>query len=165
LPNPGNSTPIVWGGQVFVTQAIAAGSRRTVICFDRRTGKLLWQSGATWTEKEQTPNQNPACTPSPATDGRRVIAWFGSAGVYCYDFDGRELWRRDLGRQMHQWGYHLYVPNRNADVFVMKAGPRFDLLAVNSIGGEPMNASLAVSDGDIFLRTDKSLWCIGARRP
>ena len=38
-------------------------------------------------------------------DGKRVIAWFGSAGVYCYDFEGRELWRRDLGPQSHMWGY------------------------------------------------------------
>ena len=59
----------------------------------------------------------------------------------------------------------LYVPNRNADVFVLKAGPKFDLLAVNSIGSELMNASLAVSDGDIFIRTDKNLWCIGSYGP
>ena len=61
-------------------------------------------------------------------------------------------------------GDRLYVPNRNADVFVLKAAPKFELLAVNSIGGERMNASLAVSDCDIFIRTDKSLWCIGRRQ-
>ena len=55
----------------------------------------------------------------------------------------------------------LYVPNRNADVFVLKANPKFELLATNSSGGEPMSASLAVSDGNIFMRTDKNLWCIG----
>ena len=59
----------------------------------------------TWTEKEPTSDENPPCSPSPVTDGQRVIAWFGSAGVYCYDFAGRELWHRDLGRQTHQWGY------------------------------------------------------------
>jgi len=51
--------------------------------------------------------------------------------------------------------------NRNADVFVLKAAPKFDLLAVNSIGGESMGASLAVSGGNIFIRTDKHLWCVG----
>ena len=48
------------------------------------------------------------------------------------------------------------------------AGPKFECLATNSIGGEPPNALLAVSDGEIFLRTDKQLWCIGEtnkRRP
>jgi outer membrane protein assembly factor BamB len=381
LPDRGSSTPVVWGGRIFVTQAINAKSLRSVLCFDRRTGKLLWQSGVTWTEKEPTSDENPPCTPSPVTDGQRVIAWFGSGGVYCYDFAGRELWHRDLGRQSHQWGYasspvlykglcflnfgpgdrsfiialdkmtgrtvwqfdvpvisstvnrqelggpdasagdaatvklseiagswatplivpatghdelvvalplrmmafaprtgeplwncegpnigaysspfygqgfvayaggglrnnlmavrpggrgdvtktgrlwlqplansqahlgagvifhehiylvntagiaecfdlktgkmiwnerlsgtggsgaswsspvlagdRLYVPNRNADVFVLKADPKFELLAANSIGGEPMNASLAVSGGKIFLRTNKNLWCVG----
>jgi len=55
---------------------------------------------------------------------------------------------------------HLYLANQNADVFVLRSGPRFDCVATNSIGGELMNASLAVSDGAIFLRTDKNLWCI-----
>ena len=59
-------------------------------------------------------------------------------------------------------GDRLYAPNQNADVFVLRASPKFECLATNSIGGEPMNASLAVSDGEIFIRTDKGLWCIGA---
>jgi outer membrane protein assembly factor BamB len=105
LPDPGNSTPIVWQGRVFITQAVRNESTRSVMCLDRRTGKLLWQSGVTWTEKEATSDDNPLCTPSPVTDGKRVVAWFGSAGVHCYDFNGRELWSRDLGRQNHQWGY------------------------------------------------------------
>src|SRR5215831_16383061 len=61
LPDRGNSTPAVWGGRVFVTQA--TGSQRTVLCFERRTGKLLWQSGITWTKKELTADDNPPCTP------------------------------------------------------------------------------------------------------
>jgi len=38
-------------------------------------------------------------------DGSRVIVWHGSAGVFCYDFDGAELWRTDLGPMRHDWGY------------------------------------------------------------
>ena len=105
LPERGNSTPVVWGDQVFVTQAITTNRLLSVLCFDRRTGKSLWQSGVTWMEKEPTSDENPPCTPSPVTDGQRVIAWFGSAGVYCYDLVGRQLWHRDLGGQAHQWGY------------------------------------------------------------
>jgi hypothetical protein len=105
LPDPGNSTPVVWGKKVFLTQAINTENRRMVMCLHRGTGRLLWRSGATWAEQEPKVDDNPPCTPSPATDGRRVIVWFGSAGVYCYDFEGRELWHRDLGPQMHQWGY------------------------------------------------------------
>ena len=105
LPERGISTPVVWGSRVFVTQPIEKENRRTVLCFNRQDGKLLWQSGVTWTEKETTTPENPPCSSSPVVDGKRVIAWFGSAGVYCYDFEGRELWRRDLGPQSHQWGY------------------------------------------------------------
>src|SRR4249919_3797850 len=50
LPDRGNSTPIVWGNRVFVTQAVEKENRRTVMCFDRHDGKLLWQAGPTWTE-------------------------------------------------------------------------------------------------------------------
>ena len=54
LPGPGNSSPVVWGSRVFVTQSIQKENRRTLMCFDRADGKLLWQSGLTYTEKEQT---------------------------------------------------------------------------------------------------------------
>ena len=60
-------------------------------------------------------------------------------------------------------GDRLYVPNQNADVFVLQAGTNFIGLATNSIGGERMNASLAASNGDIFLRTHKRLWCVAER--
>jgi len=60
-------------------------------------------------------------------------------------------------------GDRLYAANQNADVFVLRARPKFECLATNSIGGEPMNASLAVSNGDMFIRTDKRLWCIRSR--
>ena len=53
----------------------------------------------------------------------------------------------------------LYAINHSGDTFVLKASPKFELLATNSLG-EPDNASLSVSDGDIFIRTQKALWCI-----
>ncbi len=99
LPDRGNSTPIAWRERVFLTQFVERDNRCTVMCFDRREGSLLWQAGPTLAEKERSYSENPPCTPSPVTDGARVVAWFGSAGVFCYDFSGRELWHRDLGRQ------------------------------------------------------------------
>ncbi len=104
LPDRGNSTPIVWGKRVFVTQATRKDNRRAVLCFDRADGNLLWQQGVTAEDKEPTHETNPQCSASPVTDGERVIAWFGSGGLYCYDLDGKELWHRDLGRQRHIWG-------------------------------------------------------------
>ena len=98
-----------------------------------------------------------------------------TAGIAeCFELNsGRTVWTERLtgtGGSGAVWsspvlaGDRLYVANRNADVFVLRAAPKFELLAVNSIGGEPMNASLAVSDGHIFIRTGKGLWCIGPRR-
>lgn len=103
LPEPGNSTPIVWGDRVFVTQPV--GDRRTLLCLNRADGKMLWQAGVTTREKEPTHSTNPYCSASPVTDGERVIVSFASDGLFCYDFAGKELWRRtDLGRQIHIWG-------------------------------------------------------------
>jgi hypothetical protein len=51
---------------------------------------------------------------------------------------------------------------RDGETVVLAANPRFELLAVNKLGGgEATNSSLAISNGDIFLRTFKNLWCIG----
>jgi outer membrane protein assembly factor BamB len=52
----------------------------------------------------------------------------------------------------------IYAPNQSGDVFVLAASPTFELLATNSVD-EPTNASLAASDGELFMRTDDSLWC------
>lgn len=134
LPAPGNSTPIVWGDRVFITQSIE--NRRTVLCFDRRDGKLLWQQGPTWADKEPTHESNPPCSPSPVTDGDRVVAWFGSAGVYCFDLDGRELWRRDLGRQTHVWGYASSpIVYRELCMLNFGPGPRSFLIALDKKSG------------------------------
>lgn len=104
LPEPGNSSPVVWGNRVFVTQAVDDGRRRTLMCFDRATGKVLWQSGVAFEGKDTRHETNPHCSASPVTDGERVVASFASAGIVAYDFQGHELWRADLGPQSHQWG-------------------------------------------------------------
>lgn len=122
LPERGNSTPIVWGKRIFVTQAIEQDSRRTLMCLDRADGKLVWQAGTVYKEKEPTHPTNPFCSASPVTDGQRVIAWFGSAGVFCYDFDGKLLWQRDLGIQEHEWGYAA-SPVIHGDLCFMNFGP------------------------------------------
>jgi len=105
LPEPGNSTPVIWGERIFLTQPVARENRRTLLCLDRATGKLLWQSGLTAADKELTHKTNPYASSSPLTDGKRVFVWFGSAGLAAYSIDGKELWRRELGVQKHVWGY------------------------------------------------------------
>lgn len=137
LPGPCNSSPIVWGDRVFVTQAVDGGNRRTVMCFDRAKGKLLWQSGVTYSEKEQTQQNNPYCSATPVTDGERVIASFGSAGLYCYDFAGKELWHRDFGKMNHMFGSASSVI-LCGDLCILPFGPdeKARLIAVNKRTGE-----------------------------
>jgi outer membrane protein assembly factor BamB len=139
LPDRGNSTPIVWGDRVFLTQAIEKLNRRTLMCFDRRGGKLLWQSGITWTERDPTNGQNPFCSPSPVTDGQRVIAYFGSPGLYCYDYSGRELWHRDTGK-VDSWQGSGSSPILYRGLCILNAGPgtRAALIACDTRTGEIM---------------------------
>jgi outer membrane protein assembly factor BamB len=122
LPNRGNSTPVVWGDKVFLTQVIEAENNRTLMCLDRNTGKLLWRQGVIYDKPEKTHKTNPYCSASPTTDGERVIVTFGSAGVFCYDFDGKELWSRDLGPQRHTWG-NASSPVIFGDLCILYHGP------------------------------------------
>ena len=122
LPGPGNSTPVVWGNRIFVSQAVEADNRRTLICFDRHNGSMLWQKGVTQSLKEPSIQDNPPCSPSPVVDGKRIVAWFGSAGIVCYDFKGNELWRCDLGQPSHEWGY-ASSPVFYHDLCLLNFGP------------------------------------------
>lgn len=159
LPSAGNSTPIVWGDRVFITQAndvtvwpprklehFAGGSsagghavaeKRSVMCFNRADGKLLWQRDIEYREKEITHPTNPFCSASPVTDGERVIAHHGSAGLVCYDFDGKEQWRYDTGKLEHLWGT-ASSPIIYGDLCIQWCGPgeRQFLIAVHKKTGE-----------------------------
>ncbi len=137
LPEPGNSTPVVWENRVFVTQPMAGGERRTVICFDRESGTRLWQSGVDAKEMERTHRTNPYCSPSPVCDGERVIAWFGSSGLVAFDLDGDELWSCDLGPVDHVFGYGG-SPVLHGDLCFLNFGPGESefAVAVNKYTGE-----------------------------
>jgi outer membrane protein assembly factor BamB len=137
LPERGNSTPVVWGDRVFVTQAVEKEHGRFLMCFDKKTGKFLWKSGTTYTDKEPTHGTNPYCSASPVTDGQIVVASFGSAGLYAYDFSGKELWRRDFGKQHHIWG-NAASPVIYKDLCILNVGPgeRTFLVAVDKKTGD-----------------------------
>ena len=120
----GWSSPIVWGEKVFLTAAVpeladpskskpenytgGGGSRRDdltktvfryeVVCLNADTGETVWTAVA----KKQRPSvprhsSNTYATESPVTDGKRVYAYFGMNGLFCFDMDGHPLWEKDLG--------------------------------------------------------------------
>jgi len=106
LPRPGNGSPIVVKGRVLVTSAEdEQGRRRSLYCFDAASGHQRWVRTVTIDKTMPTHKTNPYCGSTPASDGQRVVAWQSSAGLYCYDLDGEELWSRDLGEFRHMWGY------------------------------------------------------------
>ncbi len=122
LPAPGNSTPVVWGDHVFLTQALDSGKRRALLAFRRGDGKLLWQRDVPCPVKETTHPQNPPCSASPVTDGSAVYAHFASGGVVAYDFHGKRLWHRDLGPVLHRWG-NGSSPVLYKDLLIVFHGP------------------------------------------
>lgn len=122
LPDRGNSTPVIWGDRIFVAQAIEDENFRGLMCFSKKDGKLLWKKGVTYDKKEQTHPSNPYCSASPATDGERVIVSYGSAGLFCYDMDGKELWQRDLGPINSIWG-NASSPVIHGDLGIHYHGP------------------------------------------
>ncbi|GIW94478.1 MAG: hypothetical protein KatS3mg110_2519 [Pirellulaceae bacterium] len=106
LPRPGNGSPIVADGRVWLACAEDAdGKRRGLFCFDRKNGKLLWKQIVEYPEKSPTHQTNPYCGSTPAYQSGRVVVWHASAGLHCYDRDGNPVWSRDLGEFEHMWGY------------------------------------------------------------
>ena len=89
------SSPCVWGERIFLT-AFEGGKLQTR-CQDRRDGKLLWSRVAPAGKLEEfhATEGSPAAS-TPVTDGQRVVSYFGSCGLICHDFAGKELWRHEL---------------------------------------------------------------------
>ncbi len=138
LPGPGNSSPVVAKGKIFVTQAIEDGKQRALLCFDRQTGDKLWERATSFPEKEPTHKTNPFCSASPATNGKLVVVTLGSAGMIAYDFEGKEVWRRkDLGPERHLWGTASSpVPYGKTFIQYRGPGPLVFMLALDAATGE-----------------------------
>lgn len=124
VPGYGSGSPIVLGEKVFLLTAVNTGKvdpslprpedqpkrifnithpnttyEFVVLCLDRKTGRTIWRRVATRRiPHEGAHGDNNFASASPATDGERLYCWFGSAGLYCYDLDGKKLWERDLGK-------------------------------------------------------------------
>ena len=115
VPGRGWSSPVVWGGRVFVTTVVSEaemespkkglyfGGERSelsqathhwlVLCFDLGSGRELWRREA---HRGTAPNRlhvkNTYASETPVTDGERVYASFGNVGVFCFDLEGHKLW-------------------------------------------------------------------------
>src|SRR5262245_25422949 len=104
LKGSGHSSPIVWGDRIFLTSALDLGKTRLVLCVDRKTGKVLWEKEAWTGAPEKSHAQNGWASASCATDGERVVAFFGKGGIHSYSMDGKHNWSRNLGEFPGVWG-------------------------------------------------------------
>lgn len=106
MPGPAGSTPVVWGDRIFLTSPDEA-KNLNLLCLDAKDGKILWSRTVAVGDKDK--GRNNMAAPSPVTDGKRVIAMFGTGDVAAFDFEGREIWKRplyrDYGRFAIMWIY------------------------------------------------------------
>lgn len=127
IPGLALSSPVIWGDRVFVTTAISSDPNAKfrhglygdvapspdvsvhkwkVYALDKRTGRIVWEQlaheGVPRTKRHPKSSQ---ATPTPVTDGKHVVAFFGSEGLYTYDFNGKLLWKKDLGALNAGWFY------------------------------------------------------------
>ena len=149
LPGTSNGSPIVSGGKVFLTSSVNKGQTRTLHCFDRTTGKELWKQSVTHPEEMPTHKTNQYGGTTPAADGQRVFVWHGSAGLYCYNFNGVELWKRHLGELRHMWGYGT-SPILHKGKLLLHTGPgkKVFMVAVDQDTGSVLWKTEEPIDGD-----------------
>ena len=120
IPGLAHSSPVVWGDRVFVTTAVSQNPNATfkpglygdgdasedrsrqrwmIYAVDKRSGRIAWErtayDGAPLNKRHI---KSTYASATPATDGRVVVAWFGSQGVHAYDVNGNFRWKVDLGR-------------------------------------------------------------------
>ncbi len=133
VPGLGHSSPIIVGNRIYVCSAVrkAAGKAPLslvvsgaptaaedngeqdwmVLCYDAATGKQLWSKAARSAKPRATRHEKAShANTTLATDGKRLVAFFGSEGLHCYDLNGKLLWTRDLGvinisKYGVGWGY------------------------------------------------------------
>jgi outer membrane protein assembly factor BamB len=105
LPGPAAATPIIWGDNVFVSSTDVKAQTLVALCLDRKTGKPRWrqvvgsgyQAGGEG-NKIQLDNRSNYASPSPVTDGKRVVFFYGNGDLAAFDMKGNRLWARNLQR-------------------------------------------------------------------
>ena len=125
IPGLSVSSPVVWGDRIFVSTAISSDAKQSlrvglfgdtdsvndssvhqwkVLAVDKKTGKILWEQMAhQGTPKTKRHPKSSQASPTPATDGKVVVAYFGSEGLFTYSIDGKLLWKKDVGLQNAGW--------------------------------------------------------------
>ncbi len=157
MPGYSASTPIVFGDRIFTTAADTKNGKQAALCLDRRTGQQLWRADISeFTTDGQYSN---SCSPSPVTDGKLVIFFFGTGELVGFTVDGKKLWERNLGPFAFQWTFssspllhegQLVMQILQRDVAVRgkgkPTGNESYLLAIDPASGKDLWKSLRPSE-------------------
>ena len=107
LPGPSAATPAVWKDHVFVSSTDPEADSLEAICVDRKTGQQKWRHRVAQGIRKDA--RSDFSSPSPATDGKTVVFFYGSGELVAFDFDGHEKWKRniqdDYGQFAFQWTF------------------------------------------------------------
>ncbi len=111
IPGEGASSPVVWDDAIFVTSQ--DGESLLLLRINRADGAVVWQRevGRAKTPREASPGEQQfheshnLASPTPTTDGEIVVAAFGNGLTAAYDFDGNQLWQRDLQREYGRFSF------------------------------------------------------------
>ena len=139
VPKNGFNSPVIWGNKLFLSGA--DNSVHEVYCFDRNTGKILWNQKA---DKIQgSPAGAPKVTEdtglaasSLTTDGNMVYAIFANGDIICFDMDGKRIWARNLGMPDNHYGHASSLIMWKDKVYVQYDNNKtHKLIALNTLTG------------------------------
>ncbi len=109
VPGTGHASAIVWGDRVLTATAFPEKLDRALVCFDRATGKVVWQETVVNGPLEAIHKENSYASGTPATDGQRVYAAFRVGDdivMAAHDFaTGKQLWQQKVGTHKGEWGF------------------------------------------------------------
>ena len=112
LPGSSAATPIIYGNNVFVSSADPKNEALVALCLDRLTGKVKWrhavgsgyQPGGEGNKIQMDDRSNYA-SPSPVTDGKRVVFFFGNGDLAAFDLAGAKLWQRNVQKEYGDFAF------------------------------------------------------------
>ena len=143
VPGIGHASPIVWGDRIFTVTARPEKLDRILLCFDRATGKLLWQQTVVHGPLEKIHQENSYASGTPATDGKRVYVVFRVGDdivAAAHDFtDGKQLWLVRPGTHVGEWGFSN-EPVLYGDKVILDGDSKGDsfLIALSREDGRPL---------------------------
>jgi outer membrane protein assembly factor BamB len=155
LPGPSAATPIIWNSHVFISSTDRRDRALVALAVDRNTGRVLWRHKvADGLSRDDRSNYAAA---SPVTDGKVVVFFYGNGPLAAYDFDGRQLWQRNLCAEFGDFAFlwtFATSPTLMDGRLIIQVLQRDVPVSGRGRGGAPIESYLLALDP----HTGKTLW-------